>query len=163
MDNLRRIVRALSTSARRVSARGVTGAQLFVLRQIAAAPTLSPRELADRTLTGQSTVSEVVSRLVERGLVARIASTADARRAELTLTARGRRAIDGTEPTTQERLADGLAALPRTRRIALANALDQWLRAAGLVDVAAEMFFHAGEDALAGTSKRVARRVGRSA
>ena len=99
MDNLRRVVRALSASARSVSARGVSGAQLFVLRQIAAAPSLSLRELADRTLTGQSTVSEVVTRLVERGLVERIASETDARRAELTLTARGRRAIAGTEPT----------------------------------------------------------------
>ena len=164
MDNLRRIVRALSASARNVSARGVSGAQLFVLRQIAAAPSLSLRELADRTLTGQSTVSEVVTRLVERGLVARVASTEDARRAKLTLTARGRRAIDGTEPTVQERLADGLVALPRARRIALANALDQWLESAGLVNVSAEMFFAGKEDAPARAAKRRAvRRVRQSA
>lgn len=146
MDGLRRVVRALGASARGVSPRGLSGAQLFVLRQIAAAPSLSLRELAERTLTGQSTVSEVVGRLVERGLVARVASLSDARRAELTLTARGRRAIAGTEATAQERLANGLAALPRAQRIRLADALDAWLIAAGLDDVAPAMFFDTGTE-----------------
>jgi DNA-binding MarR family transcriptional regulator len=141
MDNLRRIVRALSASARGVSSRGLSGAQLFVLRQIAAAPSLSLRELADRTLTGQSTVSEVVTRLVDRGMVTRSASSADARRAELTLTASGRQAIDDTAPTAQERLADALGAMPRERRVALVEALDVWVEAAGLSDLPAGMFF----------------------
>ena len=141
MDNLRRIVRAISASARSVSSRGLSGAQLFVLRQIAVAPSLSLRELADRTLTGQSTVSEVVTRLVERGMVTRIASATDARRAELTLTAIGHQAIDDTAPTAQERLAEALAAMPRERRAALVEALDDWVEAAGLSDMPAGMFF----------------------
>jgi DNA-binding MarR family transcriptional regulator len=161
MDNLRRVVRALSASARNVSTRGLSGAQLFVLRQIAAAPSLSLGELAERTLTGQSTVSEVVTRLVDRGLVARAPSAADARRAELTLTARGRRAIDGTEPTTQERLAEGLALLPRDRRLVLADVLDEWLEAAGLGDVAVGMFFDGKGDVPARAT--AARRVRRAA
>ena len=106
MDALRRIVRGLSTSARVLpGGSSVSGAQLFVLRQIDAAPGLSIGELAARTLAGQSTVSEVVARLVERRLVARRASALDARQSELTLTASGRRAIAAVEPTTQERLA----------------------------------------------------------
>jgi DNA-binding MarR family transcriptional regulator len=141
MDNLRRIVRAISASARSVSSRGLSGAQLFVLRQIAAAPSLSLRELADRTLTGQSTVSEVVTRLVDRGLVTRSASTSDGRRAELTLTASGHQAIADTAPTAQERLAAALAEMPRERRLALVEALDDWVEAAGLADMPAGMFF----------------------
>lgn len=164
MDNLRRVVRALGASARSVSSRGLSGAQLFVLRQIAAVPSLSLGELAERTLTGQSTVSEVVGRLVDRGLVERTASATDARRAELTLTARGQRAIEGTEPTAQERLAEGLAALPRARRAALADALDAWLEAAGMVDVAAGMFFDGRADAPARSSaSRRPRRAEKSA
>src|SRR3982751_5293645 len=70
MDALRRIVRGLSASARVLpGGSSVSGAQLFVLRQIDAAPGLSIGELAARTLAGQSTVSEVVARLVERRLV----------------------------------------------------------------------------------------------
>jgi DNA-binding MarR family transcriptional regulator len=142
MDALRRIVRVLSASSHGPTTRsGPTGAQLFVLRQIDAAPGLSIRELAARTLAGQSTVSEVVSRLVARGLVSRRPSPTDARQTRLVLTARGRAAVRGTEPTAQERLADGLAALDANERQQLARALEQWLEAAGLAELPATMFF----------------------
>jgi len=142
MDSLRRIVRVLGASARGPAARhGATGAQLFVLHQIDAAPGLSIGELAARTLTGQSTVSEVVSRLVENGLVTRRADPTDARQTRLQLTARGRSAVRGTEPTAQERLATGLSSLEATEREALARALDRWLEAAGLAEQPATMFF----------------------
>ena len=142
MDSLRRIVRVLGASARGPAARhGATGAQLFVLHQIDAAPGLSIGELAARTLTGQSTVSEVVTRLVDRGLVARRADPADARQTRLQLTARGRSTIRDTEPTAQERLASGLASLAPKERDDLARALDRWLEAAGLAELPATMFF----------------------
>src|SRR6185369_11010575 len=109
----------------------VSGAQLFVLRQIDAAPGLSIGELAARTPAGQRTVSEVVARLVERRLVARRASATDARQSELTLTASGRRAIAAVEPTTQLRLDE---------RETLATALEAWVAAAHLTDEAPSMF-----------------------
>ena len=142
MDSLRRIVRVLGASARGPAAsHGATGAQLFVLRQIDAAPGLSIGELAARTLTGQSTVSEVVTRLVERGLVARRANPTDARQTRLQLTVRGRSVVRNTEPTAQERLAAGLAALDPLEREQLARSLDRWLQAAGLAELPATMFF----------------------
>jgi len=141
MDALRRIVRGLSASARVLpGGSSVSGAQLFVLRQIDAAPGLSIGELAARTLAGQSTVSEVVARLVERRLVARRASATDARQSELTLTASGRRAIAAVEPTTQERLATALTQLRLDERETLASALEAWVGAAHLADEAPSMF-----------------------
>jgi len=142
MDALRRIVRVLSASAHEpASRRGPTGAQLFVLRQIAAAPSLSIGELAARTLAGQSSVSEVVSRLVDRGLVSRRPNPNDARQAQLLLTARGRAAVRDTAPTAQERLAAGLATLDPSERTRLARALERWLESAGLAELPATMFF----------------------
>lgn len=142
MDALRRLVRALGASSRGAAdGRGISGAQRFVLRQIAATPGLGLRELAGRTLTGQSTVSEVVSRLVERGLVARAPSPTDARQAVLTPTAQGRRVAAGGAPTAQERLAAALAELPSAEREMLARALEAWLAAAGLAELAPTMFF----------------------
>jgi len=141
MDALRRIVRGLSASARVLpGGSSVSGAQLFVLRQIDAKPGLSIGELAARTLAGQSTVSEVVTRLVDRRLVARRASATDARQSELTLTASGRRAIASVEPTTQERLAGALAQLRADEREILATALESWVAAAHLADEAPAMF-----------------------
>jgi DNA-binding MarR family transcriptional regulator len=142
MDALRRIVRVLSTSAHGpASRRGPTGAQLFVLRQIGAAPGLSIGELAARTLAGQSSVSEVVSRLVERGLVSRRPNPSDARQAQLLLTARGRAAVRDTAATAQERLAAGLATLDASERAQLAQSLERWLESAGLAELPATMFF----------------------
>lgn len=151
MDALRRIVRELSASARGAQARGgrgaaLSGARLYVLRQIATSPGLSIGELAERTHARQSTVSEVVARLVDQGLVARKASEADARQASLSLTARGRRAIAGAEPTVQERLSDALASLPAAQRDALAGALEAWLAAAGLTDTPVTMFFESTDE-----------------
>ena len=141
MDALRRIVRVLSSSARGLPRRGgVSGAQRFVLRQIGAAPRCSLGELAARTLARQSTVSEVVGKLVARGLVARRTNPADARQVELSLTARGRRAIADAERTAQERLVQGLGALPIARRETLAEGLEAWLAMSSLEEVPATMF-----------------------
>jgi DNA-binding MarR family transcriptional regulator len=142
MDALRRMVRALSRSARDASsAGGLSGAQLFVLRQVGARPGLSVGQLAASTLSRQSTVSEVVSRLVERGLISRETSAADARQTELSLTPSGRRAVAKLGATAQERLAAGLATMPSARRRLLADALESWLADAGLADEPAGMFF----------------------
>src|SRR5262245_858835 len=91
LDAFRRIVRELRLGARTAErAVGVSAAQLFVLEKLAANPAASVAELAARTLTDPSSVSVVVSRLAERGLVSRTTASADARRAEIALTARGR-------------------------------------------------------------------------
>ena len=156
MDALRRLVRVLGASARGpTTRRGPTGAQLFVLRQIGAVPGLSIGELAARTLTGQSTVSEVVTRLVERGLVSRRPSPTDARQVKLVLSARGRATVRDTEPTAQERLAAGLAALSTADRDGLARGLERWLESAGLAELPATMFF---EDDHGSAARRTTKR-----
>lgn len=146
MDSLRRIVRALSSSARLAGRSSTSGAQAFVLHQLVATPGLSIRELAHRTFARQSTVSEVVARLVASRLVARRASASDARRVELTLTPRGRRMAQRVPPTAQEQLAAGLARLPAARRRSLALGIEAWLAAADLTAVPATMFFEHGTD-----------------
>src|SRR5579863_2031246 len=91
VEALRKLVRLLRESAQVVEKRaGVTGAQLFVLRVLADHPGLSINELARRTMTHQSSVSVVVSRLVARGLVARVPAPDDRRRLIVSLTPRGR-------------------------------------------------------------------------
>lgn len=142
MNAVRRMVRALRVSSRAVEREvGISGAQLFVLRQLAAAPGQSLSELVQRTLTHQSTVSEVVGRLVERGLVRRRAAADDARRLELTPTARGRALLRAAPTTVQTDLVDGFARLGPAQRRAVADGLEAWLAAAGLADVPPAMFF----------------------
>jgi DNA-binding transcriptional ArsR family regulator len=78
LDGVRRIVQALRASSRWAERHvGLSGAQLFVLQKLAETPAISVNELAERTHTHQSSVSAVISRLAELGLVTRKRSAAD--------------------------------------------------------------------------------------
>ena len=98
MEGLRRIVRSLRHSARLTERRlGISAAQLFVLHEVAANERCSINELAERTLTDQSSVSLVVTRLERAGYVERHVSPSDGRRTEVVLTRAGRR-LPGRAP-----------------------------------------------------------------
>ena len=146
MDALRRVVRALRVSTH-ASERdlGVSAAQLFVLRQLALAPRQSIGELAMRTRTSQGSVSEVVSRLVARGLVERHTAESDRRRAELSPTPDGRAVLARASETIQERLLASLARMSDEQRRGLADGMEAWLGGAGLGEVPATMFFEPAE------------------
>lgn len=115
-------------------------------------------ELAERTHTDQSSVSVVVSRLVERELVQRSASQEDARRAEVRLTASGRRLVRFAPEATQLRLAEALAAMSPEASARLGQGLSELVRHMGLGG-APRMFFE--EDAKPAPSRTVKHRGSR--
>ena len=129
MDALRRLVQGLRKSAHTAEREaGVSGAQLFVLGELALEPRLSVRRLSERTLTDPSSVSVVVARLVAQGLVTARRDETDARRSVLTITRRGRTVLArGSEPY-QVRLIAALRALPagklRKLRLALSEVVE---------------------------------------
>jgi DNA-binding MarR family transcriptional regulator len=142
LDAVRKIVRALRLSSRAVEKEvGITGAQLFVLQQLAARPAESVNELAERTLTHQSTVSVVVTRLVQRGLVVRSSSREDARRTEIAVSPSGHARLQQSPPTVQARLAIALQNLPEEQLHGLADGLDAWLHEAGMHGEIPGLFF----------------------
>jgi DNA-binding MarR family transcriptional regulator len=141
MDALRRLVSSLRTSGSAASGElGMSVAQLFAIRVIGEQPGLSMGELASRTLTTLSAVSEVVTRLVRRGLVRRDAAPDDHRRAMLTLTPAGERLARDLDQTLPERLIAALQAMTPNARLVLADALDAWVAGAGLASVPPIMF-----------------------
>ena len=146
MDGLRRVVHALragtSASERAV---GLSGAQLFVLRQLRVASEQSLGDLARRTRTTASSVSEVVARLVNRGLVARGSSALDRRRAVLTLTPAGVRLLETAPKTVQDRLVTGFGRLDAVSQQMLARTLESWLDASGLAESPPTFFFEPDE------------------
>lgn len=139
---LRRLVHALHVASRETERRlGVTGAQLFVLTQLRATPSLSINALAERTMTHQSTVSVVVRRLVRRKLVKKVRAEDDARRVELTLTAPGIALLKRAPEVLQVRLAGAIGALPAAERRALARGLEHLVSELGVGDAPPAMFF----------------------
>ena len=125
IDALRGINQTLRRSERLAEQRlGLSGAQLLVLQELASAPASSLGELAERTFTHHSSVSVVVSRLVEAGLVVREPSPEDTRRAVIQLTARGRQVVRRAPAAAQAELILKVSRLPRATLVALADALE---------------------------------------
>jgi DNA-binding MarR family transcriptional regulator len=142
MDALRRAVRALraaNTDAERKL--GVSAAQVFLLREIATNPHGSLSDLANRVHAAQSSVSEVVTRLTELGMVQKVTSAVDRRRIEIALTARGREVVAAVGETVQERLIAALEDMNAAQRKGLAEAFEAWLAAAHLAEAPAPMLF----------------------
>lgn len=159
VDSLRRIVRALHRSHRMAEQRWeLSAAQLLVLQRLAEAPTLSVNELADRTFTHQSTVSVVVTRLVERGLVRRSRADDDARRAVLALTPAGRVLLQRAMSSALTQLFDALDAMPTTRLRMIGGCLDGVVEALGVANEPAGMFFEDGLGSSDGDSPRAPKR-----
>jgi DNA-binding MarR family transcriptional regulator len=141
-NGLRRLVHALHAGSRETERRlGVTGAQLFVLAQLRATPSLSINALAERTMTHQSTVSVVVRRLVRRKLVRKVRAADDARRVELTLTPAGVALLRRAPEAIQLRLARAIDELGATDRRALARGLTRLVSVLGMENAPAALFF----------------------
>ncbi len=147
MDALRRFVRALRAADRATErAFGVSAGQLFVLQQLAEEPRQSLQRLAERTLTATSSASEVVTRLVNAGLVSRSRSLEDGRRVILEVTASGHGVLAQAPRPVQLRMIDGLRALSEEDRHLLADTMDTWLVQAGLASIPATILFDVQEE-----------------
>lgn len=148
LDAVRRIVHTLHATSRWAERHlGLTSAQLFVLHKLAESPHLSLNELAARTHTHQSSVSTVVSRLVERGLVVRERTADDARRVALALSPSGRRVVQEAPVPEQKRLIAGIERLAPHDRSALARSLSALVESMEVAGGEAVMFFDEGAPA----------------
>jgi MarR family transcriptional regulator, organic hydroperoxide resistance regulator len=111
---------ALQSASKRMESRlRVTAPQRLVVRIVGRYPGISAGELSDVLHLHPSTLTGILRRLAVHGLVERQADPGDARRALLTLTARGR-AVDALRSGTVE--AAVRRALGRVRPAAVQHA-----------------------------------------
>jgi DNA-binding MarR family transcriptional regulator len=142
VDALRRILRSLRVAARLTeSSAGLSAAQLYVLAAVAANGPASLNDLAARTMTDRSSVAAVVERLSDRGLVRRGLAREDRRRAAVTLTPAGRRALGAAPNAPTQLLIAALEALPAARLKEAARSLTALTEAMGIDSEPAGMFF----------------------
>jgi len=142
LNALRRMVRGLRSAAEAIERElNVTGAQLFVLRELAQDPDQSVKDLAAVTMTTHSTVSQVVGQLIAKGLVTRTPDASDGRRAVLRLTRQGANLVRKSPRVIQADLIAGFGTLGSAERRSLANGLEKWLEASGLGGVRSTMIF----------------------
>jgi DNA-binding MarR family transcriptional regulator len=141
LDCLRTLVRALSTESRRSETQlGITGAQRFILQTLRNAKTLSINELAVLTYTHQSTVSTVVTKLVEKGLISRTRDPNDRRVQLLSITAKGRSKLRSESITVQEKLIHSIGELGHHKQQQLTELLQQLIKGSGLAQIEPTLF-----------------------
>ena len=142
LDSIRRLVRLLRLTDRAAQTElGLSGAQLFVLHELAKTPAMSLSELAERTRTDQSSVSVVVSRLVDSGYVMRERDRRDARRLVLTLTKGGRAIAEKSPPVAQEKIIETLERMQPGERRRFADLFSHIIEELGEARGAAPMMF----------------------
>jgi DNA-binding MarR family transcriptional regulator len=117
----------LQSTSKQMSAKiGVTGLQRLAIRIIGKVPGCAPSELAALLHVHPSTLTGVLQRLVDRGLVERKRDLEDARRSTLTLTAKGRR-VDEVRSGTVEAAVRKVLSKAAPRDVAAAERVLQAL------------------------------------
>jgi DNA-binding MarR family transcriptional regulator len=102
-----------SASKRMESTLGVTGPQRLVIRIVGQAPGISAGKLAQILHVHPSTLTGVLSRLEQRGILVRKEDPGDRRRALFSLTARGSGLNVPQEGTVESAVTRALGVLPR--------------------------------------------------
>ncbi|MGK3993786.1 MarR family winged helix-turn-helix transcriptional regulator [Sorangium sp. So ce1024] len=104
-----------STSKRMEAKMGVTGPQRLVIRIVGRYPGISAGQLADIMQLHPSTLTGVLKRLQERGIIERRVDPNDGRRALLGLTPRGRDLDSLRTGTVEAAVRQALKTMPRRK------------------------------------------------
>jgi DNA-binding MarR family transcriptional regulator len=145
VDSLRRVLRALRIAARdTLATAGVSAAQLFVLSALVDGDEASLSELAERTMTDRTSVSAVVDRLVQGGLVTKGTSDEDRRRASIRITPKGRTVLRGAPRPPTALLVEAIERVEPAELRSLERGLRALTRAMGVDGEPAEMLFEDG-------------------
>ena len=111
------------------SACGISGSQVWILRDVAAVPGVGVSQLAERLSIHQSTCSQLVEKLVAAGLLSKLRSTADQRRVGLRITQSGARLLRKAPGPAEGMLPEALRQLPdvslRTLQVNLELLIEQ--------------------------------------
>ena len=126
VDSIRSIAQELRATGKPVDERlGVTAAQLEVLRALDGGRAWSVNDLAERTFTHQSTVSSIIAKLAEGGLISRASARDDARRQAITITTAGRGVLRRAPESSEDRLLAALRGMNKDELRGLASCLEK--------------------------------------
>ena len=102
---------------------GITGSQLWILQEVANTPEIGVSELAERLSIHQSTASQLVEKLVVRGLINKERSKEDQRRVGLRVTEEASKLLIHAPGPAEGVLPEALQALPEAALFVLDNSL----------------------------------------
>ncbi len=123
---LRKINRAIDLHSRRLAREtGLTAPQLMVLSQLLPTGRCKPSDIARRLYLSQATISSIVGRLLEAGLVTRERGADDRRVIEVVLTERGHNILADAPELLQHGFHDQFERLESWEKKQLVSALQR--------------------------------------
>ncbi len=124
---LRRIAQSLDSYSKAIEhSAGLTLPQLLLLEALRNEPApITAGRLADRVSLTQGTVTSILDRLEDRGLIARTRAVEDRRRVLVNLTPGGRERLGVAPALMRDDFVRGFAALPEAEREALLAAVER--------------------------------------
>lgn len=135
MDCIRHIFKALRVASSHFEKEvGLSAAQIFVLKKVKEESGLSINDLAERTTTHQSSVSVVVKKLEDRGLVKRSTSKEDSRRVMVFLTPEGEKKLSVMPRMVQEQMIDALQSMSPEKTALLSQLMREFITDAGIIE-----------------------------
>ncbi|MDD5301208.1 MAG: MarR family winged helix-turn-helix transcriptional regulator [Gallionella sp.] len=102
---------------------GVTGSQLWILQEVSNTPSIGVSELAEQLSIHQSTGSQLVEKLVARGLINKERSKEDQRRVGLEVSEEALKLLKNAPGPAEGILPEALQALPVSALLVLDNSL----------------------------------------
>lgn len=114
LTTIRKIIRAIDIHSKRLRLEaGVTGPQLIVLKEIQYNNgSITTTNLAENVSLSQSTVTNIIDRLVEKNYVVRKRDSSDKRMWFLELTSDGKTVVDNSPSLLQQEFIDNFTILP---------------------------------------------------
>ena len=145
MVSLRRIIRATDLQSKRIlKASGLTIPQVMVLRAIDALGDVTVKRISDAVSLSQATVTTILNRLQDKGLIERVRGQADKRVVNARLTAVGCDVLADAPPLLHEQFIDRFESLADWEKTQILSALQrvatmmdaEHIDAAPLLDIA---------------------------
>lgn len=122
---LRRIIRATDQNSKRLNrTAGLTIPQSVLMHAIETHPDATLSFLTETVSLSQATVTSIVDRLEERGLLVRRRNANDKRVINVSLTARGKELLRDAPPPLQQDFRERFYRLPEVQQTAIVGALD---------------------------------------
>mgnify|MGYP003625391057 CR=1 FL=1 len=143
--SLRRIIRATDLQSKRIlKASGLTIPQVMVLRAIDALGDVTVKRISDAVSLSQATVTTILNRLQDKGLIERVRGQADKRVVNARLTTVGCEVLADAPPLLHEQFIDRFESLADWEKTQILSALQrvatmmdaEHIDAAPLLDIA---------------------------
>ena len=123
---LRRIIRAVDLQSKRIAkTSGLTTPQIMILQSIRDLGEVTTGRLSGAVSLSQATVTTILDRLEQRGLVERYRSDRDRRIVHTKLTVAGRKALKKAPPLLHEKFIKAFADLPPDKQTAMIATLEE--------------------------------------